>query len=446
MKAIYDKLRASLERQFSLCELVSDEDFQKQIVSFLMFISENEYLQRYVKNLVSYPILYENKLQRLKKRIKHVLESLINVVLQEIANLDNGDKKIRDFAKNSGHYLWLKGVEDCKKIKANLDHYDSLIKPIIGKVLGKEPADYIQPQTQKLIEEYREIRWKYHVLYTVSAREAFVILFGFAVGHLDPETFGLPEDAKLFQKIETVRLRHIGERIGAEANLLGTQEKAKTPMELMRKNRPLVSIALKRLYYYLLDQLDTQLLNYQILIRYKTKCEWYSRDKLRDVINLENEKVEKGKKKVRRIEDLLWPDMAEFLFAEGLYPTNMRMGNQIADFVSLASTDSRAKIEPMVAECKVLQEKISKKQVTQKCKNGINQIIEAMGRSNQDVGYLVMYNLTEKVIKFPTDLFYNNKNKKIFIIDIDISETPPSEKKGKAIIIEPSDLLSKGNR
>lgn len=35
MKAIYDKLRASLERRFSLCALVSDEDFQKQAVFFL---------------------------------------------------------------------------------------------------------------------------------------------------------------------------------------------------------------------------------------------------------------------------------------------------------------------------------------------------------------------------------------------------------------------------
>jgi len=62
MKAIYDKLRACLERQFSLCELVLDEDFQKQIVSFLMFISENEYLREYIKNFVSNPIHYKSEL------------------------------------------------------------------------------------------------------------------------------------------------------------------------------------------------------------------------------------------------------------------------------------------------------------------------------------------------------------------------------------------------
>ncbi|MCK4389107.1 MAG: hypothetical protein KAV83_02560 [Desulfobacterales bacterium] len=445
MKAIYDKLRASLERQFSLCELVSDEDFQKQIVSFLMFISENEYLQGYVKNLVSDPIHYENKLQALKKETNRALGPVRKRVLQDIENLDNGDKKIRDFAKNSGH-LWLKGVKDCKKIKASLEHYN-LIVDLIAKVLLKEPAGYISPQKQKLIEECRAIKGKYDLLYSVSAREAFVILSAFTVGHLDPETFGLPEDAEISRRIKDEISRNLAEAIGSQKNVSGTQEEQKIRIGLIRKKRHSVSIALKRLYYYLLDQLDTQLLNYQILKRYKTRCEWYSRNRMQDVIEEKEKKVKKGEKKDMRIEDRLWPDMAEFLFAEGLYPTYVRMGNQIPDFAYLASPDPNIRIEPLVVECKVLQEKISQKShVTRKCKKGLNQIIEAMGRSNQDVGYLVMYNLTEKVIKFPTDLFYNNKNKKIFIIDIDISETPPSKKKGKAIIIEQSDLLSKGSR
>ena len=199
MKAIYDKLRACLERQFSLCELVLDEDFQKQIVSFLMFISENEYLRGYVKNFVSNPIHYEKELQRLEKEAKDVLEPVIKGVLQDIENLDNGDKKIKDFAKNSGHYLWLKGLEDCKKIKPNVDHYDSLIKPLIEKVLGKEPADYISPESDALIGKCRKIRSTYNTLYSVSAQQAFVILSGFTELHLDLETFGLPEDAEYWR-------------------------------------------------------------------------------------------------------------------------------------------------------------------------------------------------------------------------------------------------------
>lgn len=169
---------------------------------------------------------------------------------------------------------------------------------------------------------------------------------------------------------------------------------------------------------------------------------------MQDAIRLEEKKVKKGEKKSMQIEDLLWPDMAEFLFAEGLYPTKMSMGNQIPDFVSLSPPDSPTKIEPMVAECKVLKKKMSEEnQVTRKCdvkskcKNGMNQTIEAMSRLNQDIGYLVMYNLTEKIIKFPRDFVYNGK--KIFIIDIDVSDTSPSEKKGKPIIIEQKDLLSK---
>lgn len=62
-----------------------------------------------------------------------------------------------------------------------------------------------------------------------------------------------------------------------------------------------------------------------------------------------------------------------------------------------------------------------------------------MSRSKQNVGYLVMYNLTKKTIKFPQDLVYNGR--KIFIIDIDISKTQPSTKKDKPIIIEQSDLF-----
>ena len=441
MKAIYDKLRACLERQFSLCELVLDEDFQKQIVFFLMFISENEYLRGYVKNLVSNPIHYEKELQILEKEAKDVLEPVIKGVLQDIENLDNGDKKIKDFAKNSGHYLWLKGLEDCKKIKANADHYDCLIKPLIEKVLGKEPADYISPESDDLIGKCRKIRSKYNTLYSVSVQQAFVILSGFTWIPFDLKTFGLPEDAEIFCKIETERSHNIGEHIEAEANVLGTEQKRAICIKLVREKRNSMSIALKKLYYYLLDQLDTQLLNYELMMRYKTRCEWYSRDRLRGVI----EREENNEKKNMQIENLLWPDMAEFLFAEGLYPIKMSMGNQIPDFVYLASPDSNVRIEPLVVECKVLPERISiKSKVIEKCKTGINQIIEAMSRSKQNVGYLVMYNLTEKVIMFPQDLVYNGR--KIFIIDINISETPPSKKKGKAIIIERNDLLFEANQ
>ena len=443
MQTIYDKVRASLKRQFSLCKLVSEEDFQKQVISFLMFISENEYLRGYVKNLVSNPISHEKKLQRLEKEIKDILKPVINNILQDIEHLPDRDRKIKEFAYEIGSSFWLKEFDDCRKIKASLDHSAFLIEPLIAKVLGKEPAEYIRPQTQELIREYREIRWKYNMLYSVSAREAFVILFGFAVGHLDPETFGLPEDAEISRKIKDEISDNLGKAIGSHKNVSGTQEEQKIRIELIRKKHHSVSIALKRFYYYLLDQIDSQLLNYQILMRYKIRCEWYSRNRLRDVIETEENNVKNGKGKYMRIENLLWLDMAEFLFAEGLYPTKMSMGNQIPDFVTLSSPDCLTKIEPLIAECKVLQKKISKKsQVTRKCDDGMKQTIEATSRLNQDVGYLVMYNLTEKIIKFPRNLVYNGK--KIFIIDIDISETSPSEKKGKPIIVEPSDLLSKG--
>lgn len=454
MQTIYDKVRASLKRQFSLCRLVSEEDFQKQVISFLMFISENEYLRGYVKNLVSNSIPHEKKLQKLEKETKDILKPVINNILQDIEHLPDRDRKIKEFAYEIGSPLWLKEFEDCKKIKASLDNYLSLIEPLISKVLEKEPADYISSEMDARIRKCCEIRGKYNTLYSVSAREAFVILSGFTVGHLDLETFELPEDVEISRKIKTER--NIGELISATAGVMGTQEKAKNYVELIRKKRPSVSIALKRLYYYLLDQIDSQLLNYQILMRYKTRCEWYSRARLQGVIEAAIKQWKKtlqinknDKKKHMRIEYLLWPDMAEFLFAEGLYPTKMSMGNQIPDFVSLSPPDCLTKIEPLIAECKVLKKKMSEKNqvtrkcdVTSKCKSGMNQTIEAMSRLNQDIGYLVMYNLTEKIIKFPRDLVYNGK--KIFIIDIDISDTSPSEKKGKSIIIEPSDLLSKG--
>ena len=440
MQTIYDKVRASLKRQFSLCKLVSEEDFQKQVISFLMFISENEYLRGYVKNLVSNPISHEKKLQRLEKETKDILKPVINNILQDIEHLPDRDRKIKEFAHEIGSPLWLKELEDCRKIKASLDHYPSLIEPLISKVLEKEPADYISPEMDARIRKCWEIRGKYNMLYSVSAREAFVMLSIFTAGYIDPYTFGLPEDAEIFRKIKIKTEHNIGEHIGATTSVMGTQEKAKNYMELIRKKRPSVSIALKRLYYYLLDQIDSQLLNYQILMRYKIRCEWYSRNRLREAIRLEK-KDKKDKKKSMQIEDLLWPDMAEFLFAEGLYPTKMSMGNQIPDFVSLSPPD------PLIAECKVLKKKISKKSqvtrkcdITSKCKNGMNQTIEAMSRLNQDIGYLVIYNLTEKTIKFPRDLVYNGK--KIFIIDIDISETSPSEKKGKPIIVKQRDLLS----
>ena len=255
MQTIYDKVRASLKRQFSLCKLVSEEDFQKQVISFLMFISENEYLRGYVKNFVSNPISHEKKLQRLEKETKDILKPVINNILQDIEHLPDRDRKIKEFAHEIGSSFWLKELEDCKKIKANLDHYSSLIEPLISKVLEKEPADYISPEMDARIRKCWEIRGKYNILYSVSARQAFVTLSIFTEGYLDPYTFGLPEDAEISRKIKTER--NIGKHIGA---------KAKDYMEFIRKKRPSVSIALKRLYYYLLDQLDSQLLNYQILM------------------------------------------------------------------------------------------------------------------------------------------------------------------------------------
>ena len=75
---------------------------------------------------------------------------------------------------------------------------------------------------------------------------------------VDLETFELPEDAEIFRKIETERLRNIGERIGAEANVSGTKQKRAICMKLVREKRNSMSIALKKLYYYLLDQLAGQ--------------------------------------------------------------------------------------------------------------------------------------------------------------------------------------------
>ncbi|MFG2792893.1 hypothetical protein [Streptomyces sp. NPDC048419] len=142
---------------------------------------------------------------------------------------------------------------------------------------------------------------------------------------------------------------------------------------------------LQHLFNYLGDRIGSQSSVLHTLERYKWRTEWFDRESLYARF-LEN----KGSG-----EDVYVLDLQRFLFLEGDYVVaKPRSASGEADLVGDLSTS-----DPLVCDGKIFGPQTSKTYIAK----GFHQIIQYAHDYNKHVGYLVIYNVTDKLLEFPTD-------------------------------------------
>lgn len=188
------------------------------------------------------------------------------------------------------------------------------------------------------------------------------------------------------------------------------------------------------LYHYYDERLDDADLLLYILLKYKRMCEWFDRDRL---FNLASE--ESGKK-----EASLDLHLRRFLMQEGFdYPFSTPHSPK-------GRTDIVVHIEekPLPLEIKIFDGDSCGKSYLKK---GFNQALRYAEDYHQPTGYLVVFNLSEKLLQFgktSSDNYFPKieaQNKTIFIVPVNIHPITISasrEKEAQIAVIEQEYLIS----
>ncbi len=188
------------------------------------------------------------------------------------------------------------------------------------------------------------------------------------------------------------------------------------------------------LYHYYDERIDNADLLLYLLLKYKRVCEWFDRD---TIFRLAME--DSGKR-----EAVLDSHLRRFLMLEGLdYP-----------FSTPHSPKGRADIvvhleeKPLPLEIKIFDGESYGKSYLKK---GFNQALKYAEDYSQATGYLVVFNLSDKLLQFgktsTSDYFpkVEVQNKTIFIIPVNIQPVTVSasqEKEAKIVMVEEEYLVS----
>jgi hypothetical protein len=184
---------------------------------------------------------------------------------------------------------------------------------------------------------------------------------------------------------------------------------------------------LEPIYEYIDEQLDDQRTVLGLLLKYKRKCEWFQRRMLYDIWNTETRSGEKS---------LAW-HLYEFLFDQGLdILIEPSSASGEVDLISMQHHD-----DALIADAKIFNPEKSKG--LDYIAKGFNQIYLYTLDYNKPSGYLVIFNTSEKNLKFALNsessffqyIQHNNKTIFLMVIDIYPHETTAS-KRGKLQCIE----------
>ncbi len=188
---------------------------------------------------------------------------------------------------------------------------------------------------------------------------------------------------------------------------------------------------LEPLYDYIDEQLDDARAILALLIRYKHRCEWFRREQL-------NELCQKGG------ERKLAADMYEYLHDQGLvFHIEPHSASGIPDLISMQSDD-----DPLIADAKVFgpTDTHGKSYLIK----GFNQVYTYTRDYNQPFGYMIVFRVCEKDLKFDvsgTNLsvpytIHNGKTIFFVVIDIHSYETSASKRgQAKCITIVENELV-----
>ena len=192
---------------------------------------------------------------------------------------------------------------------------------------------------------------------------------------------------------------------------------------------------LEPLYDYVDEHLDDR--NYVLfaLIRYKRLCEWFERNRL---YQLWNDDTQRGEKR-------LVADLYKYFFEQGIeFQIEPWSASGEADMVAIQKSD-----HPLIADAKIFNPERGKAKAY--LIQGFHQLYKYTCDYNQTVGYLVIFNTSEKQPRFvlqnaaePVPRVLIN-NKAIFFVEVDIypHAEPASQRKPPEVVeIKEEDILA----
>lgn len=185
----------------------------------------------------------------------------------------------------------------------------------------------------------------------------------------------------------------------------------------------------KPLFDYLGDQVGAGGSVVHVLQRYVAQLEWFDRDRM---YQRYEDAVDKGKVG----EDVYDRDVQRFLFLDGGYITQakVRSASGEADMVGGLDTD-----DPIVCEGKIYGQGHGAKHLV----DGFHQVIQYAHDYNKTVAYLVVFNLTNKLLQFAADgpagawapyVEYANVRVHVIVVRA-LPPTATASKAGKATVV-----------
>jgi hypothetical protein len=179
---------------------------------------------------------------------------------------------------------------------------------------------------------------------------------------------------------------------------------------------------LRPFYDYLDEHLDDRNFVLFALVRYKWLCEWFERDAL---FNVWNQNLQRGEK-------TLALHLYRNLFEQGIdFQIEPWSVSGEADMVASQTSE-----HPLIADAKVFNPEKSKG--GSYIRQAFHQIYRYTCDYNQPIGYLVIFNTSEKQLNFDLKnesqpvprITFNNKT--VFFLEIDIFPHPESASRRKA--------------
>lgn len=136
---------------------------------------------------------------------------------------------------------------------------------------------------------------------------------------------------------------------------------------------------------YLHDRLDQSSSTLYLLEKYKRRTEWFTKDSLRG----------KYSAATKNYEQIFEDDLRLFLFDQGIeFPfSTPQSPSGRADIVGAIDTNN-----PLVVEIKIFD--LDKNYGKDRIKRGFSQIVKYTNDYNKDFGYLVIFNLSAKELRF----------------------------------------------
>lgn len=172
-------------------------------------------------------------------------------------------------------------------------------------------------------------------------------------------------------------------------------------------------IFLEPFYEYVDEKLDEQGAILSLLFRYKHRSEWFHRDRLFELTELES----------RKAEALLALDLYSYLYDQGIdFSIEPSSLTGKIDLIAAQGSD-----DPLLADAKIFD--AASRSKTYICK-AFNQIYTYTQQYNEPFGYLIIFKVTDKDLSFSLSMSSRNlpvviyNHKAIFLITIDIYPNP----------------------